>query len=34
MATAIVAGMLFYIKSFHKNWGITRIKSTIMTSGN
>ncbi|PPE00983.1 hypothetical protein GOBAR_DD01946 [Gossypium barbadense] len=34
MANAVVAGMLSYIKTFHKDWGIARIKSTIMTSAN
>ncbi|MBA0786292.1 hypothetical protein Gotri_027325 [Gossypium trilobum] len=34
MASAVVAGMLSCIKSFHKDWGIARIKSAIMTSGN
>ncbi|MBA0786293.1 hypothetical protein Gotri_027325 [Gossypium trilobum] len=32
MASAVVAGMLSCIKSFHKDWGIARIKSAIMTS--
>ncbi|MBA0817628.1 hypothetical protein Gohar_019655, partial [Gossypium harknessii] len=32
MATAVVAGMLSYIKSFHKYWGIAKIKSAIMIS--
>ncbi|MBA0780044.1 hypothetical protein Gotri_004187 [Gossypium trilobum] len=31
MANAVVAGMLSYIKTFHKDWGIARIKSAIMT---
>ncbi|MFQ6642324.1 hypothetical protein Gotur_018642 [Gossypium turneri] len=34
MANAVVVGMLSYIKTFHKDWGIARIKSAIMTSGN
>ncbi|TYH36540.1 hypothetical protein ES332_D13G272100v1 [Gossypium tomentosum] len=34
MANAVVAGMLSYIKTFHKDWGIARIKSAIMTSAN
>ncbi|MBA0819161.1 hypothetical protein Gohar_019605 [Gossypium harknessii] len=31
MANALVASMLSYIKTFHKDWGIARIKSAIMT---
>ncbi|KAB1996859.1 hypothetical protein ERO13_D13G227150v2, partial [Gossypium hirsutum] len=34
MANAVVAGILSYIKTFHKDWGIARIKSAIMTSAN
>ncbi|MBA0664484.1 hypothetical protein Goklo_004473 [Gossypium klotzschianum] len=34
LANAVVAGMLSYIKTFHKDWGIARIKSAIMTRVN
>ncbi|MBA0777268.1 hypothetical protein Gotri_005311 [Gossypium trilobum] len=34
MVNAVVVGMLSYIKTFHKDWGIARIKSAIMTSDN
>ncbi|KAG8481162.1 hypothetical protein CXB51_025943 [Gossypium anomalum] len=32
MTNAVVVGMLSYVKTFRKDWGIARIKSTIMTT--